>query len=230
MIRILHVAFDTEIRPWEIPWFRGAMARKVGLEHEWFHNHNNETGGYHQRYPLLQYKIDPERGLRRPMLLCLEEAVEEAHHFFGQPDWSLRIGDRQHDLRIAKLRLDQHHLSTNTDRNHTFKIHKWIALNDEYFARWQRTDRLADRYALLEELLVSHIFAFARGVGWAVEQRLEVRITELLREEWVEYKNVKMLAFTLVFKANANLPDLIGLGKGVSIGFGILRKQRAERP
>lgn len=62
-LRILSVTFDTHLDPWDLPKFRGAIARKVGLEHEWFHNHDNENGGYHQRYPLIQYKLEPQRVL-----------------------------------------------------------------------------------------------------------------------------------------------------------------------
>jgi Cas6b N-terminal domain len=83
-LRILQVAFDTEIQPYELPYFRGAVARKVGIEHEWFHNHDNTNGGTHNRYPLIQYKLDTHKGQMRPMLLCLDEAIEEAHHFFSQ--------------------------------------------------------------------------------------------------------------------------------------------------
>jgi hypothetical protein len=70
-LRILQVAFDTEIQPYELPYFRGAVARKVGIEHEWFHNHDNTNGGTHNRYPLIQYKLDTYKGQMRPMLLCL---------------------------------------------------------------------------------------------------------------------------------------------------------------
>lgn len=40
-LRLLAVSFDTHINPWDLNKFRGAVSRKVGLEHEWFHNHDN---------------------------------------------------------------------------------------------------------------------------------------------------------------------------------------------
>ena len=92
-LRVLSVSFDTHIKPYELPSFRGALAHKVGIEHEWFHNHDNATGGFHNRYPLIQYKLDTYMGQFRPMMLCLDAAVEEAHHFFSQPDWTVRIGN-----------------------------------------------------------------------------------------------------------------------------------------
>lgn len=86
-LRILSVAFDTSLQPWQLPQFRGAVTQEVGPEHDWFQNHNNETGGVHQRYPLIQYKIDAYKGQMRPMLLFLNEGIEEAQHFFSKHDW-----------------------------------------------------------------------------------------------------------------------------------------------
>ena len=111
-LRILQVSFDTEIQPYQLAAFRGAVAHKVGLEHSWFHNHDNENGGTFNRYPLIQYKIFNDKGQMQPMLLCLEQGIEEAHHLFSQPEWSLNIKGQQHDLRIANLHVNQYTLNT----------------------------------------------------------------------------------------------------------------------
>jgi hypothetical protein len=159
-LRILAVTFDTRIDPWEISRFRGAMARKVGLEHEWYHNHDNESGNYHQRYPLIQYKLDPRNRLQRPMLLCLGQGVEEAHHFFSQPEWGLRIGDKQHDMRIAQLQTTQHNLVV-LDQAFHYRLHKWKAFNPENFETYSGMQGIAEQFAFLERLLATHVIAFA---------------------------------------------------------------------
>lgn len=224
-LRLLAVSFDTHIQPWELPHFRGAMAHKVGLEHEWYHNHNNETGGYHHRYPLIQYKLDTQRsGQMRPMLLCLNQGVEEAHHFFNQPDWSLRIGADAHPLRIAKLHVDQHPLDVR-EQPGLYRIHKWKAFNPDNFAVWQGLRGIAEQYAFLERLLAAHIIAFAAGVDWQIEPRFALRITDCLKQEWVSYKGIKVLAFSLAFETTVTLPDFVGLGKGAGVGFGVVRRQ-----
>ena len=225
-IRILSVTFDIELEPWELPRFRGAIANKVGLEHEWFHNHNNETGGYHQRYPLIQYKLDTWKGHMRPMLLCLQHGVEEAHHFFTQPDWRLRIGRDEQLLRIARLHVDKVDLLI-PEHNFTFRIHKWKAFNPDNYEIWQGLRGLADQFQFLERLLVAHIIAFAEGIGWVIPERFHVKITDLLKREWLDYKGVRVLAFTLDFEANIVLPEYIGLGKGAGVGYGVVRRQRA---
>lgn len=223
-LRLLSVSFETRIDPWELARFRGAMARKVGLEHEWFHNHDNETGGFHQRYPLIQYKLDPRNRLQRPMLLCLGQGVEEAHHFFSQPEWSLRIGDKDHDMRIAQLQVLQHQLLV-LERPQRYRIHKWKAFNPENYEVYNNMEGIADQFSFLERLLATHIIAFAGGVEWSVEPRFEVKITDLLKREWVDHKGIKVLAFTLEFSSTVSLPDFVGLGKGASLGYGVLRRQ-----
>ena len=249
-LRLLAVSFDTEIKPWELKQFRGAIAHKVGLEHEWFHNHDNslqssvgseqlavgseqdadgspQVTKYHHRYPLIQYKIDTNGRQMRPMLLCLDDCIEEAHHLFSQSDWSVYIGHKKHDLKIARLHVDKINLNV-WEQPFRYRIHKWRALNAENYKVWQRLDGVVAQTAFLENLLAAHILSFARGVGWTLDQRFKVTITKLMKEEWVSFKNIKVLAFTLEFKANVSLPNYIGLGKGAGEGFGVVRKQRSD--
>ena len=93
-IRILSVTFDTEIAAHETPAFRGAVIEKVGLEHELFHNHNNDPQArvaYHYRYPLVQHK----RWRRKPSIVFIDKGVDQAQHFFMQPDWRLDFAGRR---------------------------------------------------------------------------------------------------------------------------------------
>ena len=103
-VRILSVAFDTEIAAHETPAFRGAVIEKVGLEHELFHNHNNDPSAkvaYHYRYPVVQYK----RQGRRPSIVFIDEGVGQAQHFFMQPDWSLEFAGRRYNASISDLKV-----------------------------------------------------------------------------------------------------------------------------
>ena len=234
-LRTLAVSFDTRLSPWELPRFRGAMAYKVGLEHDWFHNHNNETGGFHHRYPLIQYKAQPHDGGFRPMLLCVDEGIEEAHHFFSQPDWSLELkrsngGQVAYEtmpMRIAKLDVQQYTLN-HWDRDFHYRIHNWQALNTDHYLTYRKLEGIAERFAFLEQIAANHILSFARGVDWQIPERFDVKITKLQGEKYIQYKGVYVLTFTLDFKTSLSLPDWIGLGKGGSVGFGVVRRQRGD--
>ncbi len=224
-LRTLSVTFDSQLPPWELPRFRGAMAHKVGLQHEWFHNHNHDTGGFHQRYPLIQYKVNARDGGFQPMLLCVEEGVEEAHHFFSQPEWGLQVGQTHHEMRIAKLDVQQYTLNVWEDQQFHYRLHNWQALNTENYLEFRKLTSLSKRLAFLEERLAAQILTFARGVDWEVPRHFDVEITSLNSEKWVPYKGVKVLAFTVEFSGNLSLPDWIGLGKGGSVGWGVVRRQ-----
>ncbi|MEZ4919759.1 MAG: CRISPR-associated endonuclease Cas6 [Saprospiraceae bacterium] len=234
-IRTLAVTFDTRLNPWELPRFRGAMATKVGFEHEWFHNHNNETGGLHHRYPLIQYKVQPHDGGFRPMLLCIEEGIEEAHHFFSKPDWDLEMrrgsgGETAYQslpMRIAQLNVQQYTLGC-WEEPFLYRIHNWQALNTDHYLAFRKLEGLAERYAYLEQIAANHILSFARGVNWTIPQHFDVKITKILSEKYVKYKGVHVLTFSLEFKTALSLPEWISLGKGGSVGYGVLRRQRRE--
>ena len=222
-LRILAVSFDTTIQPYELQHFRGAVAQKVGLEHEWFHNHDNTNGTFHNRYPLIQYKLDTFKGQMRPMLLCLDNAIEEAHHFFSAPDWSLNINNAEHNLKIARLRVDSCRLNV-WDSVFSYRLHKWQALNPENFEKYNALTNSIARTRFLEQLLRNQILSFAHGVDWDLNPDFELRIDNLIKEDWMDYKEKqKVLVFTLNFETTLSLPDFIGIGKGASRGLGVVR-------
>ena len=144
---MLQVAFDAQLPPYQLPAFRAAIAEKAGFQHVNFHNHQADTGQSVLNYPLIQYKLESLREFRtHPMLLCLEQGVEDAYHFFAQPDWTLTILGEPMPLRIAKLDVRQHVL-TIWEQPARFRLHKWQALNQNNYAAWQAIihDRVAQR-------------------------------------------------------------------------------------
>ncbi len=225
-LRILQVSFDTNLEPYQLPAFRGAVAKKVGIEHEWFHNHDNENGGTHNRYPLIQYKLDTYKGQMRPMLLCLEHGIEEAHHLFSQPDWTVNILGESRDLKIANLNVNQYTLNT-WERPFRYRIHKWQAMNTDNFDKFRTLRGVVDRTSFLETLLHNQIQSFAKGVDWDLTADFTVKVLTEPCEEWLQYKNrQKTLVFTVDFECPISLPEFIGLGKGASRGLGVVRKMR----
>ncbi len=241
-IKTLRITFDTEIRNWEIPSFRGAMAKKVGYEHEWFHNHNNSgasskdtdfrgfsSAQYHYRYPMIQYKTDRRGGKLRPMLMCLGNCVDEAHKFFSQPDWDIEMRGSKRKLTIANLDVKQYNLQVWEDE-FQYNLFNWLALNTDNYLKYRAMDSLAEKLTFLEHLLNQHVVALYKSLGISLDFKANAKITEYRREKWIEYKRGnKLLGFDLGFKANVFLPEYIGIGKGVSKGFGVVRVQHNDK-
>jgi hypothetical protein len=218
-IRLLHVAFANQFDVWKLPALRGAIVEKVGHEHDLFHNHDNERGGYHYRYPLIQYKLDRTQ----PMLVCLNEGVEALHHYFSQPDWTLNVHGQQLPMRIARLDVRQHPLIVR-DAPQRYHLRHWLPLNSENFRTYSALPNLLERVALLEQILRSQLVAFAREMNGALpEQEITARIREIKSESWASFKGVKVRALSLEFATNLYLPGFVGLGKGCSMGWGMLK-------
>ncbi|MGB3619266.1 MAG: CRISPR-associated endonuclease Cas6, partial [Catalinimonas sp.] len=211
------VEFDVTLAPWEVPAFRGAVVARAGRAHDLFHNHAADGRGLY-RYPLIQYK----RAGERPVLLCLQAGVDSAHHFFGQPDWSLTLPGRTVPVRIHRLDLRQFNLNV-WDRRFRYRLHRWVALNQENAARYEQLTGLAERVAFLERTLIGNVLSFAKGVGWRVPRQIEVRIETLRDPRPTRVKQHQVLAFGVDFTTNVFLPDFVGLGKHASIGFGVVR-------
>ena len=156
------------------------------------------------------------------MVLFLGQCVEEAQYFFKQPDWTLRIGNRTHQMRVKSLEVIPFEIQLEQERR-TYQLHNWLALNQANYKTYASYDSLAKRMVLLENILLGHLKAFAEGIGLASNLPIKVALLEIVSDKWVSYKGVKVLTFRLYFKTNLFIPDFVALGKGITTGFGVVR-------
>lgn len=222
-IRHLLVRFDADIQAHELPAFRGAVIAKAGTSHVAFHNHLGDEK-FLYRYPVIQYK----RIGRNPAIICLEEGVDEIHHLFQNPSWDVRLGDRSLTLQVKDLRLNQYTLQA-WEHTFSFRIRDWLALNPENYSRFiALTDEL-DRLELLERILTGNLLSLAKGLDWRIDRPVRVRIDQVSPPSLIRFKDQLLTGFDAVFRSNVFLPDWIGLGKGVSQGFGVITRSREDR-
>lgn len=221
-IRILNIRFNGKLQRHELPQFRGAVAQKAGREHVLFHNHKGEK--LRHRYPLIQYKIHSGR----PAVSCIEQGVDEIHHFFSQPDWTVRIGQRTQELSIEKLHVNQITLQV-WDKQFRYTLINWLALNPANFKKYNEIKNEQEQKQFLAKLLTGNILSFAKGVDWHIDKQVETKIEQITRRKILRHKGVKLTAFDLDFSSNVFLPDFIGLGKGASHGFGTIKQYKVKK-
>jgi len=217
-IRLLHVVFNTEIEAHEIAAFRGAIVEKVGPEHILFHNHlsNNE---FVQSYPLIQYK----RVGRKPSIMCFEQGVDEMYRFFVNKDWNMIMAGRELNMSVSSLNLKEYTLRITKDIL-KYRISNWLALNKENYAEFDKITALSDRVAKLESILTGNILSFAKGIDWQIEDKINLKLANISQPKILSYKGVGLTGFDAEFTANIFLPNYLGLGKGVSHGFGAVKQ------
>ena len=217
-LNILLVQFSNPIYRDEIPAFRGAIVNALQDKGaDLFHNHKEE--GLVYRYPLIQYK----RIHQKAAIVCIGEGTEAIGQFFSACDFVVNIGDRPLELEVESIKPNKV-LVQVWDSIFSYTIRKWLPFNKENYEQYTKLESLAEKYAMLERLLVGNILSFGKGVGIQFDKQVECKITEASEPMSIMHKGVKLMGFDVAFKSNVSLPDYIGLGKGVSVGKGMVKR------
>jgi len=103
----------------------------------------------------------------------------------------------------------------------------WLAFNSRNFQSYREMKDWKEKKAFLNNILVGNILSMAKGLGIVVERRLYAH--SHIEEVPTMYKGIAMTGFSGEFRINFSLPDFFGIGKGVSHGFGTV-KRVVKRP
>ena len=224
-VKTLVIRFGNELYQDEVECFRGAVLHVTEGADVLFHNHL-EGDKLRYDYPLIQYK----RIHRKAAIVCVGEGTEAIGEFFASCCFDVRIGERPVTLEVERVQAHQT-LVQVWDDMFTYRIRKWLPLNGENYEKYMQTDSLAEKYALLENLLTGNILSMAKGLGIRFEKQVVCRITAIDDPCTVMYKGVKLMSFDAEFKTNVSIPDFVGLGKGVSLGCGtVVRRNDVSSP
>ena len=222
-LRSLYIGFENPIASSEVVAFRSAIAEKAGRKHILFHNHL-DSNEFLYSYPRIQYKVVNQR----PAIVCIEEGVDEIHHFFQKPNWDLMLYDRLYNVKVAKLQVNQFTMQV-WETPFTYNLYRWHALNQENYTLFRNLTDDNARHELLERILTGNILSFAKGIGWTIDKEVKVKVNAIKKQRWLQLKDKKVLGFDIEFTTNVFLPNYIGLGKNVSIGFGIVKQKKTHK-
>lgn len=217
-IPVLTIIFDNELSLIEVPMFRGAIISKVPEEYTLFHNHLDD--GFRYRYPLIQYK----RIGGKAAIVCIGEGTDAIGQFFANADFNLKIGNRNATFKVSKVEPNRV-IVQPWEQTFKYTCRKWLPLNKANYEQFSNLEGVAERALFLQKILVGNILSMCTGLGIHIEKNIECSVTNISETSVYKYKDVKMTGFDIEFKTNMLLPDYIGLGKGVSLGFGMIKQQ-----
>lgn len=211
------VTFRNELSHRDLPLFRGAVLSKVSADSVLFHNHLGN--GFRYSYPLIQYKII--RGCAA--IVCIGEGTMDIARLFQSRVFDFRIGDRDEHFEIESVYGNVCVLQVWNDL-FKYKISGWLPFNSENFSRYMNLDSMVEKTQMLEGILAANILSMLKGLGKYVDSEVKCMISDIRSSRIYHYKNVKMQGFDVVFLSNVFIPDFFGLGKGTSLGFGVVRQ------
>lgn len=220
-IKIVTVVFNIPVRNEELPLFRGAINKAINSSNDFFHNHNEN--GVIYRYPLIHYK----KISGKAALVCLEFGTEALYDFFSQTDWSLTIGERKEELRVDRIKAS--HFQTGVfDERYFYRMTSWLPLNQENYQRYHQSVHLAEKMEILEKVLTGNILTFLEGIGLRSDRTVDAAISRIDREKVLKYRGQLMQSYDISFSSNVAIPVYTSLGKGTSVGFGMVYPEKAE--
>jgi hypothetical protein len=179
------------------------------------HNHY-EDGTSRYRYPLVQYKVIDEM----PVLVGFNEGAELLVNLFLKMK-EIDIEGIIFPVLGKTIRQISFDLSPNGKLNrYEFKT-LWMALNQKNYEIYIKLDE-PEQKSFLDKTLQNNILSFYKGLNYFTTERILANVNVV--EKQTRFKDQKMLAFSGDFVTNAMLPDLAGIGKAVSRGFGSIMK------
>lgn len=216
-VRSLYLSFDLPLYTRQIPQWRGAFLEMAAWQDNLFHNHKGESeeGDFHYRYPLIQYRVCHKKAA----IFAIGEGVQALQKVLATSDWQINWQGKPHTLQVEDLRMNSTLVKT-TAQPQTYKLYKWLALNQKNYELWQKCNGLIERTQLLQNILRGHLLACLWSMGWREKVEIKVCIQEMRRSQPIPFKGVKHTTFDIVYTANVQLPNHIALGKATSHGFG----------
>ena len=184
-------------------------------EYPLLHNHYSKDK-YLYSYPFIQYKIIDGNIL----ILGIDEGAEllkEIH-----PQLSSISLDKEYKITEKQLIEKEVDIKPSSEEKHYKFITPWIGLNSKNYTTYKSLEDWKEKKDLINKILVGNILSMSKGLGIIVNKRLYAKTH--LQEQIVEYKSVKMNAFTGEFKIHYDIPDYFGIGKGVSQGYGCVKQ------
>jgi len=100
----------------------------------------------------------------------------------------------------------------------------WIALNQKNFSYYKKTTNKMEREHLLRRSLIGNLLSMSKYLNYWIKNDDQIDVELRLTETKTNFKGHAMIGFSGLFKTNFNIPDLLGIGKAVSRGYGTVGK------
>lgn len=206
---------DIELQTRDAHKLRGYFGNLFKEHSPILHNHYDD-GSARYAYPLVQYKVID----KTPLLVGFQEGAELLVSLFLKIK-EIKINGVLFPVLAKNIHQKQYGLTVNQQLfNYRFKT-LWMALNQENHNKYMQLDE-NEKALFLNRQLQNNILSFYKGLSFRTNERI-MAVTRV-KEKQTLFKDQFMLVFDGEFTTNAFIPDLTGIGKAVSRGFGTIQK------
>lgn len=202
------------VRMHEAPQLRGFFGRKFEDE-VLMHNHGKD-GQLLYQYPRIQFKVVRSNAI----VLGVGEGADVLEGLWLDVDQTT-LGDEQLQVLESRFEVRDEEIAV-CDSPITYRfVTPWLALNQQNFRTYANSKNSHFRRDELSRILVGNCLGLAKSLGIRFQDRIEADGRALTSIK-TTLKGHGMIGFVGTFQINVRLPELIGLGKSVSRGFGAI--------
>lgn len=213
----------------DLPWthehiraFRGAVSEAAdpGRQIPLWHNHEGQSLRY--SYPLIQYRVIGGKAA----IVAFNEAMPLLRRFVLDAPEHISIMGQSYPFKLIKLEETETHFGLSQHIDQAYYMPAWMGLNQDNYELWQQAPDLQARTQLLERILSSQLVNLCKQFGFRPEQRIELRIDRVERASQDAFRKAELMAFRVWFSCNVQLPRQLSMGKGSSVGFGLIQRAK----
>ena len=208
---------DIELQTRDAHKLRGYFGNLFKEHSPLLHNHYDD-GSARYAYPLVQYKVID----KTPLLVGFQDGAELLVSLFLKIK-EIQIAGQNYPVLAKNIQQKQYELTVNQQLyNYRFKT-LWMALNQENHLKYLPLAEI-EKALFLNRQLQNNILSFYKGLSFRTTERI-MAITRV-NEKQTLFKDQPMLAFDGEFTTNAFIPEMAGIGKAVSRGFGTVSQMK----
>ncbi len=192
---------------------RGFFATKFN---EYVLLHQHQGGRFIYSYPLIQYKIID----KIPILIGINEGIDVLKEVYDGYD-TLKLGGSEYRIFERGISIKEQEFGVSVFFHRYRFLTPWFALNQENFDGYMKLDP-PERREKLRKIMIGNIISMSKGLKYTVDK--EIKLDTNLREFSSSFKRRDIVGFKGTFTVNFSIPDLLGVGKSVSRGFGTIKQ------
>ena len=212
---ILKLITDKEYRLRDLEKLRGFLIQKYE-GNTIFHNH--VSGNFDYSYPKLQYKLIK----RNLAIMAIEEACDLNSKMFEEIEYIDIFGNMFFDIK-KELEIKNEEIIYSKDEMFDYKfVSPYLPLNQKNFRKF-----LDGEYDL-NKAIINNILEVLKGLGIWLEPEQKICVSQDLKIDKRNLKDVSMITFGGKFSTNIKFPDYFSIGKRKSIGYGTFVIDKAK--
>ena len=193
---------------------RGFFATSFN-EYSLLHQHATDKLIY--KYPLIQYKMLEGS----PLVLGINEGAEVLKEIYDKFD-EIKLGESKYSIMERGITMKSEEFGCSQEILSYRFSSPWLALSQENYARYSEASQ-EGRKDLLRRILVGNLLSASKGLGYVAREHIRLDLGRM-QDEICLLKGTKVTGFRGEFTTCFAIPDLMGLGKSVSRGYGTVTR------